>query len=1316
MEYLIQFDSIINNIQHTQYTQVGGRQIIVNILYDKNYKLEHADPDIIRENFDKIFLVNENFEAIEMRQTYLPNLYSISLTVEANRPFLFKFMRNNLLEYLDEDPFLISYQPPLFPSYIYNDSDEPWFAGTPKLASAVGMLSKFSGLSVLKKKAGLTPASLGPPKYEPYDGDQPIDNVYKWSTRWRWILPRDENNGQKYFFTFYIPKLTFEPINKNVLMRNEPYSIGYSQKLEKIPAGYLIQNKKQLITMKDVNGDTIGKPFYLNDVNIGTILDPNDSNNWLFRLIKHNLGYDANIVLTVNNLYPKDGNYIETVNRLFNDFSCRNANMTQYIARCITDNVEIAKVQLNLLKTEISQLMRVTGNGGGAGYLNTPAIAGITLNKPGSPGYYNFFSGKPAASPIMPAILGTRLNYSDPAKLGKENYFLTQFSVYPSVVRTYHRYNITIVDINIEMNVNVDIKNHPVQEVLQRIFQIFLNTLPNTDERVVKSFNTLSIMEYIEFIKSNVKEGFRYIQKWIVLNVLKNARNAGPSTPNGFPRSGQPFYKDELKLAGYTITNAELISGIATTDVKSQPYLTKIIKLIDDILVPGFVFRQDDTIPSEFNNELSRENLDEILTTTNPVIVSDPLYCVPLHYTGKLLIDKKLRIALEINLRFMLTLNWINRNIFALLYKYNAEIDVNDPLFTEFKYKQRVQIGGNGPLEETDPESVLEKLLRKINNNTEVVSEKDAGIATQTSLYNIISIFKNIDGELHLSDIATLDGLYNGGADAPSTNKIIIDVDGNVEYMSNSIPQVKKFYNKLFKKYFDDYTQKIAVMPPPPIDDVKYVNSYSKYLVTNPGVDQTVNRTIANIIRNPVIQVQRFNCLKLKYTLNTVPAIDKLIEDAILQNIRVLSELCIKYRECLEYSEVTHGYLSSLYSYCIIGAPPYNRSTVISYKDIMVSNYNSYMKSFNAVAALLLEYNALPQLNGADLRIGYINALKGLGPNTIDTNINNDLSALNGHLNTAKGTVDGLVTNLISTGGTKIAPGGTPALGQLDAVKDSGGSGSHRTMLQNYNTLLADLAYINFQKINSHIRGYTVSNLNETLAIFEKPIHDFAQSFWIDHTIQSIDVFIDELTTINKFKLFIKMLFIYTYLLRDEAGRILVNVYPFLVQTIAREGVVGPSTQPDQYEILLKDPYARAPTTVIDENTPLNFYDLLNNNETLNKLIKLASHKVISGSIAIESTEDIIKNNGFFDMTHQMGVYNKRALVPGPTEQSTANLSNKDNYRRISIKNIPLMSCIKYLVAALKWPRFQGEVNKLYSDLLGVSPAINVLHNNELSY
>ena len=1311
-------------------------------------------------------MITENFEAYEMKQTYIPNIYSISLSVDANKPFLFKFMRDNLLEYLDEDQFLVSYQPDVFYNYVYNipinwlldstlysndqkikfirDNMVPYLTGdvgnavlneikniasmnSSVLTDSIYLLGTLVALNFGDKILKIIKKT---PKYEPYYGNQPIDNVYKWTTRWRWILPKDEDNNQKYIFSFYIPKLNFEPININVKMRTEPYVIGSSNKYENIPAGYLIQNKKQLITIKDINNNTIGEPFYLGDVSIGTNEDPNDNNNWLFRLIKHNLGHNANTVLTVNDLYNKDDDYIEKINRLFNDFSCRNVNMIEYITRCITDNVDIAKVQLNLLKTEIVKLTDITGHGVDAlnvpQYLNRPEISGIPLDKPGFvPGYYKFFNGN--LSEGVPAMIATLDNYGAMGYPGKENYFLTQYSVYPAVTHTYHRYNVTIDGITIEMSVNVDIKNHPVQEVLQPIFSIFLQGLSKTDHRIVKSFNTLSISEYIEFIKNNIKEGFKYIQKWIVLNVLKCAINvqSGTGTPNGFPRSGQPFYKDELKLSGYTITNVELTTGI-TTDIKAQPYLTKIIKLINDKLVLGFIFRKDDSNPSEFNNELNRENLDTILTSVDPII-QNPAYCVPLHYTGRLLIDKDLRIILKTNMKFMLTLNWINRNIIALLYGFRPEVTVEDPLFSDFKFIRGRKIGMSAT-NETDPESILEKILIKINNNTEKVIGNYHSVFINTSPYNFIHIFKNIDTELNLTDKATLDGLYND-VDPRSIHEIILDVDGNVKYMSDAIPNIDTYSNKLFKKYYDEY-----IVGP---KNVKYINSYDKYKNKSPVISDTVNH----------LKVSRFNCLKLKYTFETEAidgpngVLDKQIEDAILQNIRVLSELCIKYQECFKYSEDTINNIQDANLSCSL-PQPFNRSKITSLKYKLESSYNSFKKSFYAVASLLSEYGNLNtlsdgpdpnQIQGIDARIGgatspvvgfekvhqaraAIIALK----NAVTGNIDNNIAELVNDFKATKPKINTRINNALQFGSTLLL--NLVLDGEINNIIKS--SGSLQNMRDSYTQLITNQAYIDFQKINSHIRGYTVSNLNETLAIYEKPIFDFAKSFWIDHTVQSIDIFIDEISTINKFKLFIKMLFIYTYLLNDEAGRILVNTETVpgsninrITNNVKKEGEGAATTLPNRYEILLKDPNSiRASTTEIDEDTPLNFYGLFNKDETLNKLIKLARHKVIIGTIKIETTEEIIKDNGFFDVSYQIGTYDKVLLVSGPTSQSPMNLRIKDNYNKIKIKGVPLIDCIKNLVAALKWSGFRKEVDILYKNLLKKNTSIDVLENNELLY
>ena len=111
-------DDLLTSSGDYSITQLGGSDsdsVVFTILYKKNYKLELND-ELIQESFEHLYLVTDDYSAYEMQQTYIPTIYSITLTRPTNKLFRFKFMRNELLEFLDEDMFLKSI-PRINPDY-----------------------------------------------------------------------------------------------------------------------------------------------------------------------------------------------------------------------------------------------------------------------------------------------------------------------------------------------------------------------------------------------------------------------------------------------------------------------------------------------------------------------------------------------------------------------------------------------------------------------------------------------------------------------------------------------------------------------------------------------------------------------------------------------------------------------------------------------------------------------------------------------------------------------------------------------------------------------------------------------------------------------------------------------------------------------------------------------------------------------------------------------------------------------------------------------------------------------------------------------
>lgn len=317
----------INNIQ-----QSGGKdkRISITFMYRKNYKLDDDTDLYIKENFNKLFIVLDDFSAYEMKQHILNDYYSITLILKENELFRFKFMRDSHLEFLDQDP-------------------------------------------ILKTRYGELPNT-----------DPDYDNVNSWKTRWRWIYPKTIDNKQIYFFSFYVPKFNDIIENKDSNITFNDFNENNTN--EKISKNFKIQASTKPIILKQISGN-IREEISLNEVDIGNVDDMNSPNNLLLNILRHNLGYDT----SAEEVYVGQKNVIEIMNT-YHQSGCRNENLLEYIDNKIIKNIDILTAQLEFIESTIADFLSINettigpGPGPGPTYylqLRDKLDNGALTNKPG---------------------------------------------------------------------------------------------------------------------------------------------------------------------------------------------------------------------------------------------------------------------------------------------------------------------------------------------------------------------------------------------------------------------------------------------------------------------------------------------------------------------------------------------------------------------------------------------------------------------------------------------------------------------------------------------------------------------------------------------------------------------------------------------------------------------------------------------------------------------------------------------------------------------------------------------------------------------
>jgi len=652
--------------------QIGGSyKNIVNFMYIKNHYIKNYDmgksagakKGILQEKFTKLYLVDENLDAYEMYEIYTKSgIYILSLSLESNKLFKFKFMKNENVEYLDEDKFLKT---------TVAGVDEQM----PLSVDPLKWPANYQFTNTVDHASFKNPITVG--------FKDSIHNVFAWKTRWRWIYPTQNNNNQVFIFTLYVPNIRL--VNSTTSMRNSTNfdeDIVNQIDVENCWEDYLIQNDITEILLKNGGKKDKEKKIKLKSVNIGNNKS-SEQLNYAKVILLHNLGYPQLNKYKLETIFsdgPSDD--ISTIIlKLYNILSCRNANILEYYERFIKSVIESAISNISLLKLKISSLLS-----------KTKADMCDLLSGDSQITYFQ-------------TTLGDTPDYSTNTLPNVAHiYYFQQLSnnirVNPPGIR--ENYKVLINDFIIEIKqINIQIiQNAFHTTIINLINKDILENLKLINGKPFASLNTLSVVQYKDFVINSNKESKKYLEKWIVLNLLLNSFFGKNKFPQG---------PEELFIAGIKYSSDEWKS--APTWTAGRTDLTDAQKVHNKFTM---------TIFSLINETYFGRATDNNFTTATLATTQT------FFQTSILLREIDSRKLLDVNLKYFLTLDWIHTNLFGLLYAYDNEKSIgsggSDIRYLDYKFKLRLKLKADltfdgGISDEAQNNSTLMRLYNNLENN-----------------------------------------------------------------------------------------------------------------------------------------------------------------------------------------------------------------------------------------------------------------------------------------------------------------------------------------------------------------------------------------------------------------------------------------------------------------------------------------------------------------------------------------------------------------------------------------------------------------------
>jgi hypothetical protein len=240
---------------------------------------------------------------------------------------------------------------------------------------------------------------------------------------------------------------------------------------------------------------------------------------------------------------------------------------------------------------------------------------------------------------------------------------------------------------------------------------------------------------------------------------------------------------------------------------------------------------------------------------------------------------------------------------------------------------------------------------------------------------------------------------------------------------------------------------------------------------------------------------------------------------------------------------------------------------------------------------------------------------------------------------------------------------------------------------------------------------YKYESISEVMRIFEKEIRLFNRSFWLDLGDISLDKFINDLSPVNRIKLYFKCLCIYTLLHSNHKNsKIKLNI-----------GTPSMSTFKIDNEDL---------GTSVGNRSTIKFFNLINNNETLNKLFRLARYHMIMGHLSL-NTEQRLLDNGILNLSNNF-VHNIDKI---PSSSPPIEFTNSNNYKNIvfvtkGVYDLKLSDGVNLLLKLVDEEKigigsgneenaidyFKNIVDDMYNKTQNASDVINIVQTLDLVY
>jgi hypothetical protein len=243
--------------------------------------------------------------------------------------------------------------------------------------------------------------------------------------------------------------------------------------------------------------------------------------------------------------------------------------------------------------------------------------------------------------------------------------------------------------------------------------------------------------------------------------------------------------------------------------------------------------------------------------------------------------------------------------------------------------------------------------------------------------------------------------------------------------------------------------------------------------------------------------------------------------------------------------------------------------------------------------------------------------------------------------------------------------------------------------------------------INDFFYLTKIDAINEVYAIFSKELKLFSHSFWLDLTDNSIGIFIENLTEINRAKLFYKFACIYALL-----GSNIIKSYGI---EIVDSGGSKKLQLNGNIDI----------TNDIVNRTSIEYYHLINHNDTLNKLFKIARSNLVTGAITLGLEDDVLKNKTL-DLT-QYFIQNVSKPSQGIDVFTDAEFKS-GKFRTLTVNGIQIIDAVSFLLqivdeeqrlpggSADNHNKFKDKINRMYSDLKLNNSVIEMISTYDLEY